>query len=144
MQHLGMCPPWNSRKLPAAFPVRAEADRWPCAVVGKFTAVVEPGATCRQTRVHPVPGKSFGWAVAGGVAGGGLVGSVSGGLSKGLHGHGSCFLQELGQRLREKAMRGSTGRAAGPEVAGTATGALPGRPARAGLAASAAALMGSF
>lgn len=60
------------------------------------------------------------------------------------NGYGNCSLRELGQRLRENAMRGSTGRAAGPEAAGTATGALPGRPARAGLAASAAALMGNL
>lgn len=53
-------------------------------------------------------------------------------------------IQELGQRSRQNAMRGSTGRAAEPEAAGAATGAIPGRLARAGLAASAAALMGNL
>lgn len=82
------------------------------------------------------------------------VGQVTGGavparevdVSYGFHGHGSfSFRVRVGcQRVRENATRGSTGRKAGTEAAGVGTGALPSRPARAGLAASAAALMGNL
>ncbi len=53
------------------------------------------------------------------------------------------LLEELDQRLREYAMRGSIGRTAAVVTSEAGTTALPGMPGRAGPAASAAAVNGA-